>query len=97
MGLAGIEGVEIGPASAETNIVRFQLTDVDAGSFVERAYDLGLWILPTGPATVRAVFYLDIGKEDVDRALEITAAASRAARLREPALNNTAQQSVTAY
>ena len=95
-GLAGIDGIEIDPASVETNIVRFELAVADAGSFVEQAYGLSLWMLPTGPAAVRAVFYLDIGREDVDRALVIVADAARAARSREPALSKTVR-SVSAY
>ena len=57
---------------------------------------MGLRMLPTGPAAVRAVFYLDIGKEDVDRALAIIADAAKTARLREPVVGRTAQ-SVSAY
>jgi threonine aldolase len=95
-GLAGIEGIEIDPVTVETNIVRFELNAAAAGSFVERAHELGLWMLPTGPAAVRAVFYLDIGNADVDRALAIVADAAKTARLREPVVGKTAQ-SVLAY
>ena len=90
-GLAGIEGIEIDAASVETNIVRFQLTAADAGSFVERAHASGLWMLPTGAAAVRAVFYLDIGNADVDRALAIVADDVTLAQLRDPVFGKVAQ------
>jgi threonine aldolase len=72
-GLAGIGGIAIDPATVETNIVRFTLIDVDAGSFVDEAHRRGLWMLSTGSNAVRAVFYLDISKSQVEQALSIVA------------------------
>jgi threonine aldolase len=72
-GLAQIEGVEIDPASVETNIVRYRLTKVAAGRFVDEAHRRGLWMLPSGGDAVRTVFYLDISAADVDAALKIVA------------------------
>ncbi len=77
-GLAQIDGVEIDPAKVETNIVRYRLTKVGAGRFVEEAHRRGLWMLPSGVDAVRAVFYLDIAQSDVDDALKIIADALRA-------------------
>ena len=59
-GLAQIEGIAIDPATVETNIVRYRLKEISAGGFVEEAHRRGLWMLPSGPDAVRAVFYLDI-------------------------------------
>jgi threonine aldolase len=70
-GLAQIEEIAIDPATVETNIVRYRLKDISAGAFVDEAQRRGLWMLPSGPDAVRAVFYLDIAPEDVDRALRI--------------------------
>lgn len=70
-GLAEFERIILNPASIETNIVRFQLRDSDAGSFVEEAHRRGLHMLPSGPNAVRAVFYLDITEPDVEAALLI--------------------------
>jgi threonine aldolase len=52
-------------------IVRFRLTGADAGSFVDEAHRRGIHMLPSGSDGVRAVFYLDIGKTDVDAGLAI--------------------------
>ena len=76
-GLAQIDGVEIDPTTVETNIVRYRLTKVAAGRFVDEAHRRGLWMLPSGPDAVRAVFYLDIVPSDVDDALKIIADALR--------------------
>jgi threonine aldolase len=70
-GLAQIPGISIDPGTVETNIVRYRLSDVGAGAFVEEAHRRGLWMLPSGPDAVRAVFYLDIAAHDVDEALRI--------------------------
>jgi threonine aldolase len=70
-GLAQIEEIAIDPATVETNIVRYRLRKIVAGAFVEEAHRRGLWMLPSGPDAVRAVFYLDIAPQDVDRALRI--------------------------
>ncbi|QQN62203.1 aminotransferase class I/II-fold pyridoxal phosphate-dependent enzyme [Bradyrhizobium diazoefficiens] len=77
-GLAQLDGVEIDPTTVKTNIVRYRLTEVDAGGFVDEAHCRGLWMLPSGVDAVRAVFYLDIAKSDVDDALKIVADALRA-------------------
>lgn len=76
-GLAQIDGVEIDPTTVETNVVRYRLTKVAAGRFVDEAHRRGLWMLPSGPDAVRAVFYLDIVPSDVDDALKIIADALR--------------------
>lgn len=70
-GLAGIDGVVIDPATAQTNIVRYRLDGASAATFVDVLHERGLWILPTGADSVRAVFYLDITEQDVDQALSI--------------------------
>ena len=72
-GLAELDLIRIDPATVETNIVRFQLTDIDARSFVEEAHRRGLHMLPSGGNAVRAVFYLDIAAPDTERALAIVA------------------------
>jgi len=70
-GLATIPGIEIDPATVETNIVRFRLTGKDSFAFVEEAYRRGVYMLPAGPDAVRAVFYLDIAPQAADAALAI--------------------------
>jgi threonine aldolase len=68
-GLAQLERVTIDPATVETNIVRFQLKDLDAATFVEEAHRHGVYMLPSGRNAVRAVFYLDITSGDAEQAL----------------------------
>jgi threonine aldolase len=70
-GLASLSGIDIDPSGVETNIVRFRLRTAEAGGFVEEAYRRGLHMLPSGPDTIRAVFYLDIRDRDVEQALQI--------------------------
>ena len=69
--IASYPEVEIGPATVETNTVRFRLRCVPAGQFVEEAHRLGVPMLPSGPNAVRAVFYLDITDSDMERAREL--------------------------
>jgi threonine aldolase len=71
-GLAAIDGIDIDPASVETNLVYFGLqsaTGLDAAGFCERlrAHDVRMSAL--GPNSVRAVTHLDLTAADVDRAL----------------------------
>jgi threonine aldolase len=76
-GLAQLERIVIDPAAVETNIVRFQLKDVAAASFVEEAHRHGVHMLPSGPDAVRAVFYLDINSAAVEQAVAMIRAALR--------------------
>ncbi|WP_295997286.1 low specificity L-threonine aldolase [Rugamonas sp.] len=73
-GIARIDGIALDLATVETNIVRFSLARHDAAAFVEAAHARGLYLLPSGAGAVRAVFYLDIGEDEVDAALRIIGA-----------------------
>ena len=65
-GLAEIDGIEIDPATVETNIVLF---DVDDGpAFVERFADR-VELQAVGPRRVRAVTHLDVSRDEIDQAL----------------------------
>jgi len=74
-GLARLDRISIDPSAVETNIVRFQLRDLDSASFVEETHRRGVYMLPSGPNAVRAVFYLDITSGDAEQALAIIGAA----------------------
>jgi threonine aldolase len=78
VGIGEIPGIAIDLRTVETNIVRFRLTEVDPASFVEEAHRRGVHMLPSGADGVRVVFYLDIGKADVETALSITRETLRA-------------------
>lgn len=75
--IAEIDGIEIDPDAVQTNIVRFEVSARDAGSFCERLHDAGVFMLPNGPRAVRAVLYLDISEDEVERAAAAVAAAVR--------------------
>ncbi len=66
-GLAQIDGVELDPASVETNIVIFGVDD--AAGFSERIADR-VELQALGPRRARAVTHLDVDRAGVERALE---------------------------
>ena len=72
-GLAEIPGVEIDPATVETNIVIFGVPDA-AGLIGELAGQVEL-SGPVGPNKVRAVTHMDVSRADIDLALAKIASA----------------------
>jgi threonine aldolase len=69
--IAGLPAIAIDLATVQTNIVRFQLKQGTAGTFVNRCYERGLHMLPAGVHGVRAVMHLDVSEADVDRAAAV--------------------------
>ncbi len=69
--LATLPGVELDPASFETNIVVFRLDGVPARDWVRILDDAGVRLLATGPNLVRAVTHLGVSATDIAAALEI--------------------------
>ena len=74
-GLLQLPGIEIDPTVVETNIVRFQVTASSASQLVESCYEKGLYMLPTGPDSVRAIMHLDISDQQAQEAVKIVASA----------------------
>ncbi|MDH5588756.1 MAG: aminotransferase class I/II-fold pyridoxal phosphate-dependent enzyme [Gemmatimonadota bacterium] len=72
-GLAELDGVDIDVRRVQTNIVRFQVTAMRAGDFVDGCFERGVHLLPGGEHGVRAVTHLDVGAEDVLTALAVMA------------------------
>jgi len=70
-GLASIEGIVTDPALAETNMVRFDVEVMPVREFVDRCFEWGVQLLPSGPCTVRAVTHLDVTAEQVGQAIEV--------------------------
>ena len=70
-GLAALPGIEIDPATVETNIVRFRVTNMTAAKFVERSHASGVFMLPSGTNNVRALTHLDVTRAQVLQAIEI--------------------------
>jgi threonine aldolase len=71
-GLAEIDGIDIDPATVETNIVIFQVADGPA--LIERLSGQ-VELSPVGPRTVRAVTHMDVSRADVEQALVAIRAA----------------------
>jgi threonine aldolase len=70
-GLAELPGVVLDPASVETNIVIFELRGaLGAEAAVAALLAQGVRMGAMGPRTVRAVTHLDVGAEQIERALK---------------------------
>lgn len=69
--LASLDGIELDPSHVETNIVRFQVTSMTGGAFVDACYERGVFMLPGGTHGVRAVTHMDVGRPEIDKALEV--------------------------
>jgi len=80
-GLAAIAGIEVDGDTVQTNIVRFRVTAMAAGTFADRCFEAGLHMVPSGADQVRAVLHLGVSDADVGKALSIieTVIARRAA------------------
>jgi len=75
-GIAGLPGISLDVATVETNIVRFGVTSLPAGEFVEKLYAKGLYVLPSGVDAVRAIPYLNISRKQVEEAIDIIASVA---------------------
>ena len=72
-GLAGMDGMSVDLASVQSNIVRFEITVIDAGLFATRCHERGVHMLPNGERGLRAVTHRDVGRDDVVTSLEVMA------------------------
>ena len=72
-GLAELPGVELDPATVETNIVIFAVPD--AGAFTAALAAEDVEMSHFGPTRVRAVTHLDVDDEGIERALAVAAQA----------------------
>lgn len=70
-GLARLPGVELDPATVETNIVRFRVVNRPADALAKHLAQAGVRLLATGPDTLRAVTHLNVTKDDVAAALDV--------------------------
>lgn len=70
-GLARLPGVELDPATVETNMVLFQLRTQTAPDLARKLDQAGLRVLATGPRTIRAVTNLMVSATDIPTAVEI--------------------------
>jgi len=72
-GLAALPGVELDPATVETNIVIFTVPDAAAFTAALAAEDIEM--SQFGPTRMRAVTHLDVDDAGIDRALAVAARA----------------------
>jgi threonine aldolase len=70
-GLKAVPAIDIDTSLVQTNIVRFRVLTITAAEFVERCYEKGLYMLPSGRDQVRAVMHLDLPMEEVEDGLSI--------------------------
>ena len=69
--MADIPGIEIDVSAVETNIVIFGLAGMNPVDFFFKAHQAGVYVLPSGPDTVRAVVSLEVNRGDVLGAVEV--------------------------
>jgi threonine aldolase len=72
-GIAGLPGVRLDPATVETNIVIFDVgsTRQSATVIADRTLaEHGVRLCPLTPTVIRAVTHLDVGRADIDAAVE---------------------------
>ncbi len=70
-GLARLPGIELDPASVQTNIVFFNVKTVQAKELVQRLDQAGVRMLALGPNSIRAVTNLMVTAEQIPKAVEI--------------------------
>jgi threonine aldolase len=75
-GIAGLPGVQLDPATVETNIVIFRTTTMLPAEWVARLKDLGVLVLAGSADTIRAVTHLDVSQTQVDEAINAFAKAA---------------------
>lgn len=69
--LADLPTVNVDPASVETNMVLIRVTAGRAPAIAAQLKDHGVWVLPTGPDTLRAVTNLDVSAADLEAAIAV--------------------------
>jgi threonine aldolase len=68
--LRDLPDISLDLAAVQSNIVRFEVTSMSAGAFVDACHARGVHLLPGGHHGVRAVMHLGISDEDATRAVE---------------------------
>ena len=70
-GLSQLPGLELDPASVQTNIVLMRVRKLPAATLARALDEAGLRVLAVGPDTIRAVTNLMVSSEEITVALEI--------------------------
>ncbi len=68
-----LPGLELRPERVDTNIVIFCVLPElgTAAEFAARLHEQGVWVQPFGGQLLRAVTHLDVGRPEIERAIEI--------------------------
>ncbi len=71
--VAGSPALRVNPSDVETNLVYFGVDEsiIRADDLCARVRDRGVWILPLGVRSCRAVTHLDVSADQVERAARI--------------------------
>lgn len=80
--LAALPGIELDVRRVETNIVIFGLAPAlgSAPEFAMKLKERGVWLLPAGPRTLRAVTHLDVSTAQIEQAIGVFAELCRTVR-----------------
>ncbi len=70
-GLSRLPGIELDPASVQTNIVLMRVKKLPAATLVGALDQAGVRVLATGPDTIRAVTNLMVSSDQITAALEV--------------------------
>lgn len=70
-GLMGLRGIELDPASVETNMVLFRVVGMAAEDLARRLHRAGVGVLAVGAETIRAVTNLNVSAADIGSSLRI--------------------------
>ncbi|NCC34468.1 MAG: threonine aldolase, partial [Chloroflexia bacterium] len=68
-GLADLPGLTLDRSLVQTAIVRFEVTAMDANSFLKSLRSHGVLMISMGGTTIRAVTHYGIGEEDIHTAI----------------------------
>jgi threonine aldolase len=69
--IAALPGIHLDPRTVETNIVIFEVAPQlgTAARVIERLRERDVWMLATGPTSIRAVTHLDVSRAQIDQAI----------------------------
>ena len=70
-GLSRIPGLELDPASVQTNLVFMRVRKIPAATLARALDEAGVRVLALGPDTIRAVTNLMVSSADITAALQI--------------------------
>jgi threonine aldolase len=76
-GLAQVPGLDLDPATVQTNMVLFRVKSMPAPQLATKLDQAGVRVLATGPETIRAVTNLMVAAKDIPAAVEIVARLMR--------------------